>query len=67
MITTAFIAIFAFAYSIYQISRASGSWRKFNPLLVPVLPFILFIIGTAAVVGMLIGLYIISVKNGLIP
>lgn len=67
MITTTFMAIFAYAYSVYQIRIASGSWRKFNPLHVPVLPFMLFIMGTTTLLCTVIILYIRACETGLIP
>jgi len=67
MITLTTLFFILYAYSIYKIKKASGSWKNFNPFCSALGYYTIFLFGTGFLSFALIFALIHGVSTGIIP
>ena len=67
MITISTLFILLYSYSLYKIRKDSGSWKEFDPLGSGLFVWVVFILGTSAIIVCVLGILGYAVLNNLIP
>jgi len=67
MITSSILFILLYSYSVYKIKKDSGSWKLFNPLYSNMFAYMMFMLGTIAIIFVTLLILFFLAKYDIIP